>query len=84
MAEVVKKIRLTAKVKRGLGLMGVVCALVMDENEPEALSVMKGWKKSQHDDFQQACRWVRQEVETVQRKELKGEVSLVAPPPTSP
>ena len=77
-------IRYTSRVRRGLALMGAVCSMVMEDDEPSALEQMKKWTRSQHDDFQQACRWVRQEVEAAQRKELKGEVSLVAPPPTSP
>lgn len=54
-------VRYTAKTRRGLALMGVVCAEVADD-EQSAQATMRKWSMAQAREFAQACRWVRQEI----------------------
>lgn len=56
------KIKYTAKIRRGLLLMGWVCAEVADD-EASAQATMRKWTARQHAEFQAACRWVGQEAD---------------------
>lgn len=56
-----KKIRYTAKIRRGLEHMRGLLIDALDDSKPPASRIVSGWKQSVQREFNAAMEWIEQE-----------------------